>query len=796
MASHEQQKAVETQPQTAASEPALESSNWLAPFNSGTFLSLQNTIGNRAVSQLLQADLAQAQQNGNGNGNAHKRTALTPNATPARVQKKEAQGSQDTSQNTTEQGTQTAESSAPAHTLIVNDDARQLEPGQMRKTEFLEQLKQSVCGAAEEVLRNTMWSAMGCPYIERWFSHYAEQDSAYVERALRRYAPEAARASSAHDYIPIVTERVRRGLSQWSETGEMTGVPEEFRQGEMPGMTLQGLVSGALSAVGRAVSGAVSAIGRAIGGASSSASSGAASGAARAMAKAREGGERNVGDPAAIQSQLGNGHSLDGGTRQRMEKAFGASFSDVRVHTGAQAESLSEGMNARAFTVGNDIAFGAGEYHPGTLVGDGLIAHELAHTVQQGNGAAAGVANKVDGQGDNAHGDLEEEADVAAVGAVASMWGLTNSAKSSAGALTQLRSGLKLQRCGARQQTQTQTSTNYESMTPWQLSQVPDAEFDRAAAAGVQLSGGLTINDYKRAAHFAHSYFTAFQINFDIDTYTQPLGEEPTAAQLATLNTILNQILDMNGGAVRRTVTGAQGRGSRPLPTEPGSGAPTLRGKVRVWPHEDIRSRGQWMAKNYRLDRSIGVAPEGLDEMVPEELRRAEIHETPAAGHITRQERLVTIFASAGAFAAGFYLPVEDMFYLRPGTNLNEPGVQSVARHEMAHMLGGAERTRDAFRNRYHDAYIPHWRAFEEGMAEIVRSETAPQAEQQAIQQGQSSGNVSTGEDPFYVAARERMNHLFQAAPGNRELLFNAYFTGNITDQVFQLLETIPPPHQ
>lgn len=786
MASHEQQKAVETQPQTAASEPAVESSNWLAPFNSGTFLSLQNTIGNHAVSQLLQADLAQARQNGNGNG--HKAAPLTPNATPARVQKKDAEGGQNTTngQNTTEQATQTPESSAPARILIVNDDARQLEPGQMRKTEFLEQLKQSVCSAAEDVLRNTMWSAMGCPYIERWFSHYAEQDSAYVERALRRYAPEAARASSAHDYIPIVTERVRRGLSQWTETGEMTGVPEEFRQGEMPGMTLQGLVSGALSAVGRAVSGAVSAIGGAISGAVSGAAS-----ASRAMAKAREGGERNTGDPAAIQSQLGNGHSLDGGTRQRMEKGFGVSFSGVRIHTGAQAESLSEGMNARAFTVGNDIAFGAGEYHPGTLVGDALIAHELAHTVQQGNGAAA-IANKAD----DAHGDLEEEADVAAVGAVASAWGLTNSAKPSAGALTQLRSGLKLQRCGARQQTQAQTSTNYESMTPWQLSQVPDAEFDRAAAAGVQPPGGLTINDYKRAAHFAHSYFTAFQINFDIDTYTQPLGEEPTAAQLAALNTILNQILDMNGGSVRRTVTGAQGRAGRPLPTEAGTGAPTLRGKVRVWAHEDVRSRGQWMAKNYRLDRSIGVAPEGLDEMVPEELRRAEIHDTPAPGHITRQERLVTIFANAGAFAAGFYLPVEDMFYLRPGTNLDQPAVQSVARHEMSHMLGGAERTRDAFRNRYHDAYIPHWRAFEEGMAEIVRSETAPPAEQQAIQQGQNSGNVSTGEDPFYVAARERMNHLFQAAPGNRELLFNAYFTGNITDQVFQLLETIPPPHQ
>src|SRR5215213_2646802 len=357
MANHTREKTEEPRRTDQAGDPALDSSTWLAPFNSATFLSLQNAIGNRALGQLLKADMGQARPN--GTGHAH---------TPATVQTKARDGEASAGAVATE----TPEPAAPAKPLIVNDDAKDLQPGQMRKSEFLDQLKTSVCSAAEDALRDTMWSAMGCPYVEKWFSHYAAQDSQHVERALRKYAPETARAGSASDYIPIVTERVRRGLSQWAETGEMTGVPEEFQQGEMPGMTLEGLVGGALSAIGSAIGSAASAIAGGIGSAVSS--------VGRALFKAHEGGEKDVGDPEAIRGQLGNGHSLDGGTRQRMEKAFGVGFGGVRVHTGAQAESLSEGMNARAFTVGNDIAFGAGEYSPGTLVGDALIAHELAHT--------------------------------------------------------------------------------------------------------------------------------------------------------------------------------------------------------------------------------------------------------------------------------------------------------------------------------------------------------------------------------------------------------------------------------
>ena len=130
----------------------------------------------------------------------------------------------------------------------------------MRKTEFLNRLKSSVCGATEEVFQNTMWSAVGCPYVERWFTHYGNQSSRHVERALRIYVPQTARDTDAADYIPIVTERVRRGLSQWAETGEMTGMPEEFRRGETVGITLRSLVSGALSGIARAIGTAASVV--------------------------------------------------------------------------------------------------------------------------------------------------------------------------------------------------------------------------------------------------------------------------------------------------------------------------------------------------------------------------------------------------------------------------------------------------------------------------------------------------------------------------------------------------------
>ena len=84
-----------------------------------------------------------------------------------------------------------------------------------------------------------------------------------------------------------------------------------------------------------------------------------------------------------IQSTNGSGQRLSDSTKNFMESRFGANFSDVRIHRGKKAASMSNEMNARAFTVGRDIYFNSGQYAPRTSEGKRLLAHELTHVLQQ-----------------------------------------------------------------------------------------------------------------------------------------------------------------------------------------------------------------------------------------------------------------------------------------------------------------------------------------------------------------------------------------------------------------------------
>ncbi len=89
-----------------------------------------------------------------------------------------------------------------------------------------------------------------------------------------------------------------------------------------------------------------------------------------------------------LQSQLnsskGGGSTLPDDTKSSMESGFDADFSNVRIHTGTQANEMNSELGARAFTHGSDIYFNKGEYNPNTTSGQHLLAHELTHTVQQG----------------------------------------------------------------------------------------------------------------------------------------------------------------------------------------------------------------------------------------------------------------------------------------------------------------------------------------------------------------------------------------------------------------------------
>jgi outer membrane protein OmpA-like peptidoglycan-associated protein len=99
--------------------------------------------------------------------------------------------------------------------------------------------------------------------------------------------------------------------------------------------------------------------------------------------------------PASVDRVLaGAGKPLEPALQQDMEQRFGHDFSRVRVHSGGAAEQSAREVNAQAYTVGQNIVFGAGKFAPGTHEGRRLIAHELTHVVQQTGGIQAKKVSK------------------------------------------------------------------------------------------------------------------------------------------------------------------------------------------------------------------------------------------------------------------------------------------------------------------------------------------------------------------------------------------------------------------
>jgi len=91
------------------------------------------------------------------------------------------------------------------------------------------------------------------------------------------------------------------------------------------------------------------------------------------------------------------GEPLPASLRAWIEPRFGRDFSDVRIHHDAQAAESARAVNARAYTAGRDIVFGAEEFAPETRAGQRLLAHELTHVVQQRAGCAGTPAIQRDG---------------------------------------------------------------------------------------------------------------------------------------------------------------------------------------------------------------------------------------------------------------------------------------------------------------------------------------------------------------------------------------------------------------
>lgn len=133
--------------------------------------------------------------------------------------------------------------------------------------------------------------------------------------------------------------------------------------------------------------------------------------------QAKAAGPRSPGAglSSAAQAVAPAGRPLPVAERQFFETRMGRDLGGVRLHTGAQVDAGARAINARAYTLGRDVAFASGQYDPASRAGRHLIAHELAHTLQQGGGGLV-QRRSYDGPPgfedyDMSHGDRNRDAD-------------------------------------------------------------------------------------------------------------------------------------------------------------------------------------------------------------------------------------------------------------------------------------------------------------------------------------------------------------------------------------------------
>ncbi len=333
----------------------------------------------------------------------------------------------------------------PTARFLVDDDATPA-AGQMRRSDFLDALNEHVCQVTDDALAGTPYTSASCPYITRIFNRHRQSDPARIEQILQRYAPESRNSAGAEEMIRAVGERTRQVAASWGEGQDIAGM--------LPGAVgLSGLLGGAREGLGGDQGTSVT------GGLLSSIGGMFQSAIAGVLRWARPGGASKRIQPVAVMRELGTGQALPATTRNQMESAFGTSFAQVQVHTDATAAQLSRDLNARAFAVGDHIAFQQGAYLPGTLIGDALIAHELAHVEQQkGAKLYAPLQAEVDGAEEK---HLEREADVTAIDVVKRVRGIDGGDRKTH--RSPWKTGLSLRRCTPNVRTElghTRTDSN------------------------------------------------------------------------------------------------------------------------------------------------------------------------------------------------------------------------------------------------------------------------------------------------------------------------------------------------
>jgi hypothetical protein len=131
-------------------------------------------------------------------------------------------------------------------------------------------------------------------------------------------------------------------------------------------------------------------------------------------------------DEALSRASQTTGAALPTTIQRKFESSLGTDLSSVRVHTGETSAAAASAVSARAYTVGQDIHFAAGQYDPSSETGEQLLAHEVAHTVQQRGGTPV-RQNKleVSSPGDAAEHEADRAADAMVAGRSATVGGFT-----------------------------------------------------------------------------------------------------------------------------------------------------------------------------------------------------------------------------------------------------------------------------------------------------------------------------------------------------------------------------------
>jgi hypothetical protein len=293
---------------------------------------------------------------------------------------------------------------------IIIEDGLPAGDGQINRTAFMNRMAPAIERTAGDLLKPAGREAKDCPYLGFWLNHYREQSAAHIERVIAKYVkPEQTDVAGIERAI---LSHVGEAVTAWVDHGAMQ-VP-----GEVDWHTRD---DGVDAAPGE---GAV----------------------AQRMREDGQGAPAAPGSAAAIKGQLTNGRPLDASVRSRMERGFGTSLGAVRIHTDSTAAAAARRYDARAFTIGRDVSFASNQFQPGTTAGDLLLAHELAHVIQQ-RGAAEEPQTWSTARDDA----LEVDADSAAIYAVGRA-GVAPEGLSrhiSAHPPTTAHGGLRLQRCGS-----------------------------------------------------------------------------------------------------------------------------------------------------------------------------------------------------------------------------------------------------------------------------------------------------------------------------------------------------------